>query len=66
MSRFPNGIVHDFPGVILERLAKQIHKNPTLINRNNTNVLVHVGTNDLQTHSLEEIRSLFEELVAVI
>ena len=65
MSRFPNGIVHAFPGVTLERLARKIYNNPTLV-QNNTHVLVHVGTNNLQTHSLGEIRALYEELVAVI
>ena len=66
VSRFPNGIVHAFPGVTLERLAKKILNDPTLINLNNCYVLVHVGTNNLQTHSLEEIRELYEQLVAVI
>ena len=44
MSGFPNGIVHAFPSVTLERLAKQIYKNPTLVNQNNTRILLALFT----------------------
>ena len=53
---------HAFPGTIIQRLTSKLKRQPNLV-RNAAFVPIHVGTNNIHTHTPAEIRQLFELLV---
>ena len=62
VQAFDNCVVHAFPGTTVERLTSKLKRQPHLV-RNADFVLIHVGTNNVQTRSPAIIRQLFELLV---
>ena len=62
VQAFDDCVVHTFPGVTIEQLTSKLKRQPHLV-RNGAFVLIHVGTNNVQTHSPAIIRQLFELLV---
>ncbi|XP_060567834.1 uncharacterized protein LOC132726519 [Ruditapes philippinarum] len=56
--------VHPFPGINISRLTSKIENDPVLVSKPFT--IIHVGTNDINRFSEEEILSLFNNLISVI
>ena len=62
VQAFDDCVIHAFPGTTIQRLTSKIKRQPNLV-RNATFVLIHVGTNNVHSHTPAEIRRLFELLV---
>ena len=56
--------IRSFPGMTIGQLTTKITNG--CLNLNYDNVLVHVGTNDVNKYSAGEISSLFSNLISVI
>ena len=57
--------IYPFPGITIERLTHKLQHNHTFIT-DTPFLLIHVGTNNLCTHSAAEIRQLFKNLVSTV
>ena len=56
--------VRAFPGMTTSQLTSKISRG--CINLNYDNVLIHIGTNDVNSYSAEEILSLFSNLISIV
>ena len=56
--------VRAFPGLNISQLTTKISRG--CINLNYDNILIHIGTNDINSYSAEEISSHFSNLISIV